>query len=131
MANSLSIKILAAVTVGVVLLVQLSPVAAGMLLCIGEGSDPGCCPERHDSPESRLDEPAQLVDGSDCGCCISVDAAPSAAGTSSCKASVDVVFGSALLGNVALPTETRIPGAPPGDAGKTSLSSLRTVVLLI
>ena len=131
MGNSLAMKILTAVALGVVLLGHISPVAAGMLLCIGDGSDPDCCRERHDSHESRLDESTQLLDGSDCGCCIAVDAAPSTAGASTHKASLDVVSGSALLRNVAVPTGTRIPGAPAGGAGETSLSSLRTVVLLI
>ena len=124
-------KTLTAVAVGVLLLGHLSPVAAGMLLCIGDGSDPDCCGERPDSHESRLGESTQLLNGSDCGCCITVDAAPPTAGTSSHKASLDVASGTALLRNVALPTETRISGVPTGDAGKTSLSSLRTVVLLI
>jgi len=131
MRNSLAMKILTAVAVGVVLLGQLSPVAAGMLLCIGDGSDPDCCRERYDSHESRLDESTQLLDGSDCGCCITVDAAPSTAGSSSRKAPLDVISGSALLRNVALPTGGRIPAASTGDAGETGLSSLRTVVLLI
>ena len=131
MGNSLAMKILTAVAVGVMLLGHLSPVAAGMLLCIGDGSDPDCCRKPNDSHESRFDESKQLLDGSDCSCCITVDAAPSTAGASSHKASLDVVSGSALLRNVALPTGTRIPGTPTGDAGATSLSSLRTVVLLI
>jgi hypothetical protein len=130
MRNSVATKILTAVAVGVVLLGH-SPVAAGMLLCIGDGSDPDCCRERDDSPESPLDESTQVLDGSDCGCCITVDAAPPAAGASSHKAPLDVVSGSALPRNVALPTGTRIPGAPAGDTGETSLSSLRSVVLLI
>ena len=116
-------KVLTAVAVGVMLLGHLSPVAAGMLLCIGDGSDPDCCRERHES--------TRLLDASDCGCCITIDALPSTAGASSHKASLDVVSGSALLRNVSLPTGTRIPGAPAADAGETSLSSLRTVVLLI
>ena len=131
MGKSLAMKSLSAVAVVVVLLGHLSPVAAGMLLCIGDGSDPDCCRERHGFHESRLDESTQLLDGSDCGCCITVDAAPSTAGAGSHKASLDVLSGSALLRNVTLPTGTRIPEAPAGDAGETSLSSLRTVVLLI
>ncbi len=130
MRNPLAMKILTAVAVGVMLLGHFSPVAAGMLLCIGDGSDPDCCRERHDSHEPQLGESTQFLDGSDCGCCITVDAAPSTAGASSHKAPLDVVSGSALLRNVALPTGTRIP-TPNGDGGETSLSSLRTVVLLI
>ncbi len=128
MGNSLAMKVLTAVAVGVMLLGHLSPVAAGMLLCIGDGTDPGCCRERYDSRQPRLDETTQLLD---CPCCITVDAVPFTAGASSHKASLDVLSGSALPRNVTLPTGTRIPGAPSADAGETSLSSLRSVVLLI
>ena len=131
MRNSTAMKILTAVAVGVVLLGHLSSVAAGMLLCIGDGSDPECCVERNDPHEFSLDVSTQLLDRSDCGCCITVDAAPSTAGASAYKASLDVVSGSALLRNITLPTGTRIPGTPAGDAGGTSLSALRTIVLLI
>ncbi len=131
MGNSLTMKILTAVAVGVMLLGHFSPVAAGMLLCIGDGSDPECCRERLDSHGPHLDESTQLLDGSDCDCCITVDAARSTAGASSHKAPLDVGSGSALLRNVAWSAGTRIPGTPTGDGGETSLSSLRTVVLLI
>lgn len=131
MRNSLSMKCLAAVALGIMLLAHLSPVAAGMLLCIGDGSEPDCCREGEDFYESRLEESTQLLDGSDCACCITVDAAPSAEGASYHKASIDVAAGSALLRNVSLPMEARNPGSPARDAGENSLSSLRTVVLLI
>jgi hypothetical protein len=124
-------KCLAAVALGIMLLAHLSPVAAGMLLCIGDGADPDCCPERYDSVESRLGESTQLLDGSDCGCCITVDAVPSPADASFHKASIDVARESTPLRNVAVPTRTHNPGAPVGDAGENILSSLRTVVLLI
>ena len=131
MGNSLPMKALAAAAVGVMLLGHLSPVAAGMLLCIGDGSDPDCCRERHDSEQSRLDPSTRLLDRSDCGCCITVDAAPSTAGAGSHKASLDVLFGAALRRNVTVPTGSRGSGASAGDTGETRLSSLRSVVLLI
>jgi hypothetical protein len=131
MRNSLAMKCLAAVALGIMLLAHLSPVAAGILLCIGDASDTECCGERQDSHESRLEESPQLLDGSDCGCCITVDAAPPTAGASSHKASLDVLSGSALLRNVTVPTAGRMRGAPAGNVGETSLSSLGTVVLLI
>ena len=124
-------KALAAFGLGVILLGYLSPVAAGMLLCIGDGSDPDCCGDRYDSRESRLDRSTQFLNGSDCGCCVTVDAVPSTAGASFPKASVDVLSGSALLRKVTLPTGPRIPGSPGGGAGEAGLSALRTVVLLI
>ena len=124
-------KTLSAVAVAVLLLGHFSPVAAGMLLCIGDGTDPDCCRKPHDSHESRLDESRQLLDGSDCSCCITVDAAPSTAGASSHKVSLDIAYGSGLIRNAATSTATRIPQAASGDARDTRLSSLRTVVLLI
>ncbi len=131
MGHSLTSRILTAVAVGVMLLGHVSPVAAGMLLCVGDGTDPDCCGDRHDSRESRVDVPAQLLDRTDCGCCIAIDAALSAASASTHKASLDVLAGSARLRKVSVPTGTRIPGAPLGGSGETGLSSLRTVVLLI
>ena len=131
MGKSQAIKLLSAVAVGVVLLGLFSPVTAGMLLCIGDGTDPDCCREPDDSQDSGLDESTRLLDGSDCSCCITVDAAPATAGNSSHKASLDIVSGAGLLRNVVTPSGTRILRAPSSDAGDTRLSSLRTVVLLI
>jgi hypothetical protein len=130
MRNSLAMKILTVVAVGVVLLGHLSPLAAGQL-CIGDESDSDCCGELYDSDESRLEEATQLLDDSGCGCCITVVAAPITAGAGSHKAPPDVVSAAALLRDVAAPTGTRIPGVPTGDRSEASLSSIRTVVLLI
>ena len=130
MGKSLTIKILSALAVGVVLLGHLSPIAAGMLLCIGDGTDSDCCSKPHAS-QLRVDESKQLLDGSDCSCCITVDAAPRTSGASSHKASLDILSGSGLLRSIVTPTGTRIPRAPSGDAGDTRLFSLRTVVQLI
>jgi hypothetical protein len=131
MRNSLAMKCLAAVALGIMLLAHLSPVAAGVLLCIGDGTGPDCCPERYDSLESLLEESTQLLDGSNCVCCITVDAVSPPAGASFHKASIDVARESTPLRNVALPTRTLITGTPAGDVGENSLSSIRTVVLLI
>ncbi len=127
MGRSLSLKVLTAVAVGAVLLGQFSPVAAAMLLCIGDGSEPDCC---NGSPvETGLEVSARLLDGSDCDCCVTVQAAPPTAGTSTPKASLAGVSG--LLRNVALPSGARDSALPVGDPGEIRLSSLRTVVLLI
>ena len=125
-----AMKTLSAVAVAVLLLGH-SPVAAGMLLCIGDGTDPDCCRKPHDSHESRLDESRQHLDRSDCSCCITVDAAPSTVGASSHKASLDIASGSGLIRNVATPTGTRNSQAASADAADTRLSALRTVVLVI
>ena len=131
MSNSFVMKVLAAVAMGVVLLAHLSPVAAGMLLCIGDGSDVDCCRDGQETQETRSDLFAQFLDGSDCACCITFGAAPLTAGAGAHKASLDVASGSARLRNLALPTGMRNAGTPTGEAGERRLSSLRTVVLLI
>jgi hypothetical protein len=129
MGKSLAIKILSVVAMGVVLLGHLSPVTAGMLLCIGDGTESDCCGKPNDSQESRLDESVQHLDGADCNCCITVEVAPAATGTSSHKLSLAIVSGSVLPRNNATLTEMRILRAPSGDAYGTRLSSLRTVIL--
>lgn len=131
MRNSLAMKCLAAVALGIMFLAHLSPVAAGMLLCIGDGSEPDCCRDGDDSYQSHLEEPTQLRDGSDCACCITVDAGPPIAGAGSLKASIDVTPESALPRKVSVPTGARNPGFLAGSASETRLSSIRTVVLLI
>jgi hypothetical protein len=128
MSKPLAMKTFSVVAVAVLLLAHLAPVAAGMLLCIGDGSDPDCCPK---PDESRFEESRQLPNGPDCNCCITVDAVPSTTGTNSLKASLDIAAGSGLMRIVAAHTATRIPQKASGDTGDTRLSSLRTVVLLI
>ncbi|MDH3627401.1 MAG: hypothetical protein OES25_07060 [Acidobacteriota bacterium] len=131
MRNPLATKILSAVAVGVVLLGLLSPIAAGQLVCIGDERDPDCCDERDSSDESRLEETTQLLDSSDCGCCIPVVSAPATAGAGPHKAPLGAVSEAALVRDVAVPTGTRFGGVPTGDNSEASLSSRRTVVLLI
>jgi hypothetical protein len=128
MSKSLALRSFSAMAVAVLLLGHLSPVAACMLLCIGEGSETGCCPKPE---ESRLGESNQLPEGPDCSCCNTVDAAPSPTATSVLKASVDITEGSGLIRIVAAPTATRDLQDVPGDSTGTRLSSLRTIVLLI
>ena len=126
-----AVKVLSAVAVAVLLLGHLSPVAAGMLLCIGDDKDDDCCRKSHDSHESRLGESTQRLDAADCDCCITVEAAPPTAGTGSHKVSLDIGSGTGLNCNVATQAEPRTPQAAPGDAAGRRLSSLRAVVLLI
>ena len=131
MGKSLAVRFLSFVVVGVVLLGPLPLVAAGMLLCIGDGTDPDCCRKSGNAYQAGVGESKQLLDGSDCSCCITVSAAPSTAGASSHKASLEVVSGPAHLRDVILDAGTRVPRAMNGDAGNERLSSLRTVVLLV
>jgi hypothetical protein len=124
-------RTLSVVAVAMLLLGQLSPVAASMLLCIGDGNDTDCCRKLHDSHETGLDEPTQLLDASDCDCCITVAAAPPTAGAGSHETSLDIASRAGLTRDLATPSGARSARAAPDDAGSTRLSSLRAVVLLI
>ncbi len=124
-------KIVSVLLVGVVLAGYLSPVAAGMLVCIGDGTAHDCCRNSRNAHQSRLGEAKQLLAGADCDCCVTVDAIPANAGASPHKASLDVVAGPAHFRNVVLPSSTRLPRAMSGDGGDARLSSLRTIVLLV
>jgi len=131
MGKSLTVKFLSIVVVGVVLLGHLPLVTAGMLLCIGDGTDPDCCRKPGNAYQSGVSESKQLLDGSDCSCCITVSAAPSTAGASSHKASLEIVAGPAHLRDVILAASSRVPRAMNGDAGNGRLSFLRTIILLV
>ena len=129
MGKSLVMKILSVLAVGIVL-AHLSPIAAEMLLCIGDGTDPDCCSKPRSS-EPSASEAKQLHNGSDCSCCITVDAAPSTAGASSQKALLDILSGSGVPRDAVSPARACIGGLRSHDPGNTRLASLRTVVLLI
>lgn len=124
-------KILSLLLVAVVLAGYLFPVAAGMLVCMGDGTAPDCCRNSKNAHQSRPGEAKQMLAGAGCDCCIAVDAIPSTAGTPSYKASLDAVAGPAHFRNVVLPLSTRLPLAMSGNRTDARLSSLRTVVLLI
>jgi hypothetical protein len=129
MGKSFAVKILSVLGVGIVL-VHLSPVVSGMLVCLGDRTGPDCCPEPRAS-QSRVEETKQLLDGSDCDCCITVHASPSSAGASSPKASLDVLSASGLPRDAVSPAGMHIARLGSHDHGNSRLSSLRTVVLLI
>ena len=131
MGKPLVVRLLSVLVVSVILLGHSPLVAAGMLLCIGDGSDPDCCRKPANAYQSGVGESKQLLDGSDCNCCITVSAAPSTAGASSHKASLEIVSGPAHLRDLILPASTRVSRATNDDAGNACLPSLRTVVLLI
>jgi len=128
MSKSLVLRTFSAMAVAVLLLGHLSPVAACMLLCIGEGSETDCCPKPE---ESRLGESNQLPEGPDCSCCNTVDGAPSPTATSLLKASLDTTEGSGFIRIVAAPPATRDLQDVSCDAAITRLSLMRTIVLLI
>jgi hypothetical protein len=131
MGKSLTMKIMSAMAVGIVL-AHLSPIAAGMLLCVGDGTAPDCCPGP-DASQVRLDEPMQLADGSDCGCCITIGAAPSTAGATSKMAPLSISSGSDLprSGTAVPPRGAFLAHSEGHDPGHSRRSSLRSVVLLI
>ena len=131
MGKSLAVKTLTVISVGVVLLGHLPLVADGMLLCIGDGTDPDCCPKPGNTHQSGVAESQQLLDGSECSCCITVAAAPSAAGASSHQASLEASTGPAHCRDVVPPMSKRVSRARSRDTGNSGLSSLRTIVLLI
>ena len=129
MRKSLALKILSVLAVGIVL-AHLSPVAIALELCIGDGTDPNCCRNPH-SAQACVDETTHLLDDSDCSCCITVEAAPSTAGATSQKASLDLLSGSELVRDAAASETMHIARLGSHDLGDSRLSSLRTVVLLI
>lgn len=129
MRKSFAVKILSVLAVGIVL-AHLSPVAMALELCIGDGTDPNCCRNPH-SAQARVDETTHLLDDSDCGCCITVEAVPSTAGATSQKASIDLLSGSELVSDAAASETMHIARLGSHDPGDSRLSSLRTVVLLI
>ncbi|MBT8207016.1 MAG: hypothetical protein KJO18_01985 [Acidimicrobiia bacterium] len=129
MRKSLAAKILSVLAVGIVL-AHLSPVAMVLELCIGDGTDPNCCRNPH-SAQARVDETAYVLDDSDCGCCITVEVVPSAAGATSQKASLDLLSVSELVRCAAASESVHIARLGSHDLGDSRLSSLRTGVLLI
>jgi len=131
MGSSFAIRALSVVLVGIVLAGLLAPAASGMLLCIGDGTDPDCCRNSGTSHQPRLPRSQQLLDGAACHCCITVDAVPSNPTASSKKASLDAAAAPAQLWNVAHPERSRVSPTVYLAASNQRLSSLRTIVLLI
>jgi hypothetical protein len=122
-------RALSALAVSVVLLAQLSPVAAGVLLCIAEGAASDCCPRQQ--VQSELDDARRILEGSACVCCVLVHAAPSRASASVAKPSSEIDPDPVSHGSVAAPAATQLPRPLTASGGDARLSSLRTVILLI
>jgi hypothetical protein len=102
------------------LLLAYSPVVTAGLLCVGDEPVDSCCKPGEDKLAS------QLLDGSDCGCCVAVATAPSSAGVTH---DVPLDLESALDS----PRQARASAVPatPDEVPRTPLASLRAVVLLI
>ena len=131
MGKPFSIKNLSALAVALLLLGHLSPVAAGVLLCIGDDAEADCCAKPHAAQDAPVLESWELQDGSDCDCCITVHAAPATAGASAHKASFDVAAGVGRLRDAVTSDGTRTHRESCRDPGNKGLSSLRTIVLLV
>jgi hypothetical protein len=120
-----------ATALAVILVGHLSVVAAGVLLCVGEGTDPGCCGGPGAGGEWAAGPSGRLLAGEDCSCCIAFDASRSTASVGITKASLHPPA-SRLEGTSAAPQGLRSGPPPPGDGGRSPSSSfLSTVVLLI
>jgi hypothetical protein len=130
MGSSLAIRALSIILVGIILSGPLSPAASGLLVCIGDGTDPDCC-RTSGSPQSGLSQLDQMMDEAACHCCITVDAIPSGPTASSKKASLDAFAAPAHLRNVALPTRSCVSRTANRAPNDERLSSLHTIVLLI
>lgn len=131
MRNSIPKKTLVIVLAGIVLASNFSLVTAGLLLCIGDGTDPDCCRKTEIARQSSPGQSEQFLNGADCDCCVRVDAAPAHPGSSPYKVSLDAAAGPHTVKNVALPSRTRVARTDNGAASHERLSSLRTVVLLV
>jgi hypothetical protein len=128
MSNSFK-KIALALAIGLVL-VQVFPVAADLLVCIDDRPDRGCC----DSPSTSdklTDAALQLVDGADCNCCVRVHVASNAADATVQKVDAGWSVESVGLRGPVAPVSRPIASVGGEDPDNPRLPSLRTVVLLI
>lgn len=128
MDNPIYRKISWALAVGLVL-IHLSPAAAGILVCIGDGANPDCCEEAPAS-EPRTDITAQDLDGSGCVCCFTVEVVSNKA-DAACKTVSAVASSDSGAVRTADSSPVRVAHADSDDPGNPQLSSLRTTVLLI
>jgi hypothetical protein len=118
MNNPIYRKFSWALAVGLVL-IHLSPAAAGILVCIGDGANPDCCEEAPQDPGN-----------SDCECCITVQVVSSKA-DAACKKISTVASSDPGAVRTADSSPARVAHADSDDPGNPRLSSLRTTVLLI
>lgn len=129
MRKSLAVKTLSLLAVGVVL-AHLSPVVTGMLVCIGDGTDPDCC-RNPGSTQFTADQATHVLSGSKCSCCVTVDTTAVTVDATSQKVSTDVLSPVCALGDVVPATGTRVVRPGANNPANPRLPSLRTVVLLI
>jgi hypothetical protein len=113
----------------VVILAQVSPAAAEVLVCAGNGSNPLCC-DQVSAAEPRPNDSPLYLNSSDCDCCITLAVASDKAEAAAKKA-FDDLFDTTVVRSAFSPTVGCLAGRG-GDAPRNPrLSSLGTVVLLI
>ena len=130
MSNLFATRTLSLLLVGSVLVGCLSPIATGMLVCMGDGTAPNCC--RNSSVAQRsVPEEQQHLARVGCECCIRVNALGPEAGVSFEKKLLDVTAVTVESRNAAWPSYPRVLRATVDYGRDSRLSSLRSVILLI
>ncbi len=118
-----------ALAIGLVL-IQVFPVAADLLVCIADRPDRGCC-ETSSTPDARPEASAGVLDGAECSCCVRVLVVSNTAGATAQK--LDAYWSVESGGARVHVAPISRPNASVGneEPGNARLPSLRTVVLLI
>lgn len=122
-------KIALALAIGLVL-VQVFPVAADLLVCIDDRPDRGCC-DTSSTSDPRIDAELQLLDDVDCGCCVRLSVVSNAADATVQKVDAGWSVASVGVRGHAASTARRIATVGRDEPDNPRLLSLRTVVLLI
>lgn len=122
-------KIALALAIGLVL-VQVFPVAADLLVCLDDRPDRGCC-DTSSTPDTRTEAAPRLVDGADCTCCVRVHVVSNAADAAVQKVDAGWSVGSVGVGGHVAPVTRPIASGGIDEPDNARLPSLRTVVLLI
>ena len=114
----------------VLVLAHVSPAAAGLLVCIGDGTSPDCC-EEVPASEPRTDGAVSFLGDSGCFCCVTIDVVSNKADGPSKKLSIEDSSESGVFRSAVSPGAVRCARQGGDDRGDSTLWSLRTVVLLI
>jgi hypothetical protein len=122
-------KIALALAIGLVL-VQVFPVAADLLVCLDDRPDRGCC-DTSSTSDTRTEAAPRLVDDADCTCCVRVHAVSNAADATFQKVDAGWSVESVGVRGRGAPITRRIASGGSDNPDNARLPSLRTVVLLI
>ena len=118
-----------ALAIGLVL-IQVVPAAADLLVCIDDRPGRGCC-DTSSTSNRPTEAAARLVDGGDCHCCVKVQVVSNAADATVQKVDADRSVESGVVSGLAAPVTRRVGFVSGKDPDNARLPSLRTVVLLI